>query len=440
MSTRPRTSNSKLGYTINHVEPDWEDYVNTVLDGHSSDEKQNSSEHTFQADYTTPIAKIHTLETGAKYIIRNNKSDNNRYDKVGEYDADRSSHYKHLNDILAAYAGYAIKVKKFSGRAGIRYERTMQDVKYTEKPEESFNVNFDDFIPSASLGFKITEMSNVRAGYNMRIWRPSIWYLNPYLNDANPSYISQGNPSLESEKSHSFNISYSNFTQKFNINMALNYSFNNNGIERITTLMNDNDIPGLKEHTGKEVLYSTYQNSGKNSNLGLSGYVNWNASPKTRVYMNLWGNYSRMESPSQGLKNSGWNLFAYGGVQQTLPLEIRLSINVMGSTPYVSLQGKGSSYYDYSISVNRSFLKEKRLTVSAFAGNFFKKYMMNKNMVNGDNFWQESAYRYSRQRFGMSISYRIGELKASVKKAARTIENDDVKGGDGGGGGQGGAN
>ena len=440
VSTRPRTSNSKLGYTINHVEPDWEDYVNTVLDGHSSDEKQNSSEHTFQADYTTPIAKIHTLETGAKYIIRNNKSDNNRYDKVGEYDADRSSHYKHLNDILAAYAGYAIKVKKFSGRAGIRYERTMQDVKYTEKPEESFNVNFDDFIPSASLGFKITEMSNVRAGYNMRIWRPSIWYLNPYLNDANPSYISQGNPSLESEKSHSFNISYSNFTQKFNINMALNYSFNNNGIERITTLMNDNDIPGLKEHTGKEVLYSTYQNSGKNSSLGLSGYVNWNASPKTRVYMNLWGDYSRMESPSQGLKNSGWNLFAYGGVQQTLPLEIRLSVNVMGSTPYVSLQGKGSSYYDYSISVNRSFLKEKRLTVSAFAGNFFKKYMTNKNMVNGDNFWQESSYRYSRQRFGMSISYRIGELKASVKKAARTIENEDVKGGDGGGGGQGGAN
>ena len=312
--------------------------------------------------------------------------------------------------------------------------------KYTEKPEESFNVNFDDFIPSASFGFKITEMSNVRAGYNMRIWRPSIWYLNPYLNDANPSYISQGNPSLESEKSHSFNISYSNFTQKFNINMALNYSFNNNGIERITTLMNDNDIPGLKEHTGKEVLYSTYQNSGKNSNLGLSGYVNWNASPKTRVYMNLWGNYSRMESPSQGLKNSGWNLFAYGGVQQTLPLEIRLSVNVMGSTPYVSLQGKGSSYYDYSISVNRSFLKEKRLTVSAFAGNFFKKYMTNKNMVNGDNFWQESSYRYSRQRFGMSISYRIGELKASVKKAARTIENDDVKGGDGGGSGQGGVN
>ena len=42
----------------------------------------------------------------------------------------------------------------------------------------------------------------------------------------------------------------------------------------------------------------------------------------------------------------------------------------------------------------------------------------------------------SRQGFGISVSYRIGELKASVKKAARTISNDDVKsGGSGSGGG-----
>ena len=45
---------------------------------------------------------------------------------------------------------------------------------------------------------------------------------------------------------------------------------------------------------------------------------------------------------------------------------------------------------------------------------------------------------HRRQRFGVSVSYRIGELKASVKKAARTISNDDVKsgGGDSVGGGE----
>ena len=33
----------------------------------------------------------------------------------------------------------------------------------------------------------------------------------------------------------------------------------------------------------------------------------------------------------------------------------------------------------------------------------------------------------------LSISYRIGELSASVKKAERSISNDDVKGGGSGG-------
>ena len=74
-------------------------------------------------------------------------------------------------------------------------------------------------MPSASIGYKLTDMSNLRLGYNMRIYRPGIWALNPYLNDADPSYISRGNPELDSEKSHAFNLSYSNFIQKFNLNI-----------------------------------------------------------------------------------------------------------------------------------------------------------------------------------------------------------------------------
>lgn len=88
------------------------------------------------------------------------------------------------------------------------------------------------------------------------------------------------------------------------------------------------------------------------------------------------------------------------------------------------LQGKGSSYFDYGLSVNKSFF-DKRLTLSAFASNFFKKYMDNTNTLEGVGFTQESWSKYSRQRFGISVSYRIGELKASVKKAARSISNDD---------------
>ena len=152
--------------------------------------------------------------------------------------------------------------------------------------------------------------------------------------------------------------------------------------------------------------------------------------------VNASGNYSDYRSPSQNLKNNGWYAFAYGGAQHTFPLDIRLSLNLMGSTPYISIQGRGSSYYDYGLSLNRSFI-DKRLTLSAFAYNFLKKYTDYSNSISSASFSQNTNSSYSRMRYGFSVSYRIGELKASVKKAARTINNDDVKGGgssEGGGG------
>ena len=435
INTSPQTSDSYSTYNDMHAATDWEDFLKRLYDL-NNDGSQNTTEHTFQADYTTPIGKIHTLEAGAKYILRDNSSEDDRYERqigtTGDYvlDEEHSSHYKHQNDILAAYMGYGLRVKKISGRLGVRYEHTKQEVKYLLGKGDNFNKNFDDVVPSASIGYKLTDMSNLRLGYNMRIYRPGIWYLNPYLNDSNPTNITQGNPNLDSEKSHAFNLSYSNFTQKFNVNVSLRYSFTNNSIEQISEMVPDTEIEGLKETTGKEVLYSTYQNIGKTKNASLSGYINWNATSNTRIYANIYGNYSYMEG-ANGLKNEGWNLFAYGGAQQTLPHDWRISLNVFGQTPWVMLQGKGSSYFDYGLSVNKSFF-DKRLTLSAFASNFFKKYMDNTNTLEGVGFTQESWSKYSRQRFGISVSYRIGELKASVKKAARSISNDDVKGGGGG--------
>ncbi len=437
INTRPQTSDSYTEYEIdNGYNPDWADYLNRLKNQHNDGE--NTTEHTFQADYTTPIGKLHTLEAGAKYILRNNSSEDDRFDADDtgkyEYNKDQSSHYKHLNDIIAAYLGYGLKVKRLSGRLGLRYEHTIQDVKYLVGRGEDFTKNFDDVVPSASIGYKLTDMSNLRLGYNMRIYRPGIWSLNPYLNDTDPSYISQGNPELDSEKSHAFNLSYSNFTQKFNINISARYSFTNNSIENVTRLMPDTEIEGLKNPTGKDVLYSTYANIGKTRYASVNGYVNWNATPRTRIYMNMSGNYSYLEG-SEGMRNDGWSLFAYGGAQQTLPHDWRISLNVFGQTPWIMLQGKGSSFFDYGLSVNKSFL-DKRLTLSAFASNFFKKYMDQSSTTEGSGFIRESNYKYSRQRFGISVSYRIGELKASVKKAARTISNDDVKsGGSGSGGG-----
>lgn len=441
INTNPSTSDDYTDYVNKTAVPEWEDFIHRLTNLHT-DGKQHTTEHTFQVDYTTPIGKLHTIEGGVKYILRDNAADNDRYEQTSDspeadyaFDEEYSSHYKHQNDILAAYLGYGLKWKKLSGRLGLRYEFTHQEVKYLLGKGEDFQKDFNDLVPSASIGYQLTDLSNLRLGYNMRIYRPGIWYLNPYLDDSNPSNLSQGNPNLNSEKSHNLNLSYSNFTQKFNLNVGIHYSFTNNSIEHVNTLMQDTEIPGLQNPTGKEVLYSTYYNMGKNRTVGLNGYINWNATSNTRLYLNINGSYVYIKG-AENLKNDGWTMFAFGGIQQTLPKDWRISLNLMGQTPWIMLQGKGSRFFDYSLSVNKSFLK-KRLTLSAYASNFFKKYKRNSSHLEDVNFVQDSYNRYTRQRFGFSISYRIGELKASVKKAARSISNDDVKGGEGSSGGEG---
>lgn len=443
INTQPQTDNSRNVYLDIFPDEQKEELAERLrLENYHSDGKTNTMEQTFQVDYTTPIGKLHTIETGTKYIFRRNSSDNALYEAAGgsdnyTYNEDRSSEYRHLNHILSAYAGYTLKYKDFSFKPGVRYEQTIQRVKYIVGPGEDFHTNYSDWVPSVSLGMKIGKTQNLRVGYNMRIWRPGIWNLNPYFNNQDPMSISQGNPDLKSEKNHAFDIAYSNFSAKFNINVSLRHSFGNNGIEMVSRLItNENGeiFDDNPEHMAPNgAMYSTYDNIGKNRDTGLSLYLNWNASPKTRIYVNGRGSYRDLKSEAQGLHNYGWNVSCHGGIQHTLPLKIRLSLNGGGSTPYISLQGKGSGYQYYSIGLNRSFLKDDRLTLNLYCNNIFEKYRTYNSHTKGDNFISKSSGKYPNRYVGFSISYRIGELKASVKKAARSINNDDVKGGEGGG-------
>lgn len=447
LSIQPQNSDGHTNYLYDDAQlsPEWQERL--LLQDFRTNGKQQNAEHTFQADYTTPIAKITTLEFGAKYIIRNNTSKTWRYEQQAggddyQFNEKRSSHYKHLNDILAAYLGYSVKINRWNGKAGVRYEHTMQHVKYLVGQGDDFKVNFNDWVPSVTIGYKITDMSNIKLGYNMRIFRPGIWYLNPYINDQNPNYVTKGNPDLKSEKSNTLELTYSNFTQKFNINISAQYRFNNNGIESYTRLIKSGTmVPELDNLLADhDFLFQTYENIGKSKNATLNGYFNWNASPKTRVYANASVSYIDLKSPGQDLHNSGWNTFVSGGVQHTFPWEIRATLNGMYASPQVNLQGKGNDFYNYSLSLNRSFLKEKRLTVSLFCSNIFTSDWHFKQNINGENFRQFTDYSFSARRYGFSVSYRLGSLRASVQKAKRAITNDDVKGGGEDGNSGGGSN
>ena len=436
LESSPSTSDSRYLYTDREAADDWQTFIDRMRD-QRMDGDENTMEHTFQIDYTTPFAKHHTWEAGVKYILRRNKSDNDRYnlctgDKDETYDSDNSSHYRHHNDILAAYTGYGLTLDKWSARLGLRYEHTLQKVEYLLGRGTNFHKNFDDLVPSARLGYKFSDATNLSLGYKMRINRPGIWYLNPYLDDRIPDAISQGNPNLDTEKSHAVDLQFSSYNSKLTYTLTGTYRFVNNSIESVDRLVNDRDIAGLPNPTGKDVIYSSYANIGHIQYAGLMAYANWTPITNTRITLNGSVGYSHM-SDGQSLRNHGWCTNIDASLQQTFAKTWIFNASYYVQTPQPTLQGKDARYQWYNFSLSKSFM-DKRLTLTAYIINpFGKRYFCYRSETVADNFRTTASSSWCQLYYGVSVRFRIGKLKASVKHTERTVENNDVKQGGRGG-------
>ena len=382
-----------------------------------SDSDNNTSEHTFQADFTTPIVEGHLLSVGAKYISRNNHSDSDYFlDEDGEYvySESNSLNYKHNNSILAGYAEYDGKFGKFGLKGGLRYEHTWQDVKYETGQGEDFSLDYGNLVPSVNLSYMISQSQNIGVTYNMRISRPGITYLNPYVDRTDPTSLTYGNTDLESEEAHNISLVYNLFTPKWILNLTLRQSICDNAIESYS-FYEDN------------ILNTTYGNIVKNRQTGLNAYVNWNAGAKTRIYMNGGVSYTDLRSETLDMKNNGWKANIMLGAQQTLPCKFRLSLNFIGSTKSQTLQGWSSGMDMLMATLSRSFLKDDRLNVSVMGVTPLSGSNLEfKSKTAGSDFVSYTTTSIPLRTVSLSVSWTFGKQHKS-KTTKKTIQNTDVK-------------
>lgn len=387
------------------------------------DPENKSQEHTAQADFTTPIGEHHTLSAGVKYIYRLNKSDSEEKSRPAGTDDDfvkdeeQSLRYRHRNDITAGYLEYMYKLKKFSLRAGLRFESSHIRVTYPDKKREAFSTTLNDWVPSLNLAYNITETQMLRAVYNIRIGRPGINYLSPYVNHTDPTNISYGDPNLSSERAHKFGLSYNLFTQKFTFVLETNYSVSTNGLTNYTFVRDG-------------ILNTTSSNSLHSKVLTVSSVVNWAVVKGTSLMFQGMVSYGDYKSYRTGDHNHGYTGSIFAMVRQELPWKLKMNIGGGNQWGAVSLQGSSHSFYYYFGSLSRSFLAEDRLTVSLSTFSPFNSKRKLTTTASSSAFRsQTDVHLTGMARVSLGISWRLGKLKANVKKSTRTIENDDVQGG-----------
>lgn len=377
-------------------------------------------ENTFQADWSRPYAEVLKVDLGLKYIHRTNRS--KTYQDYLGIDNTEFINFRHTTQVAAAYADFRLSFGKVGLRAGLRYEYSRLSAKYADGSVPSFSSNLNDWVPNAAVSYSVNDGNMLKLSFGTRIARPGIDYLNPAVNES-PTATSQGNPYLESGRNSSLTFNYNFIGRKVNLDFSAGYSFNNNDIVQVISVEND--------HT-----YSSYANAGHNKSANFSLYAQWTAGKKTSVMFNGSANYDHYANPSLDITHGGWSGYFFTRLSQKLPWGITGNLGLFywaGSVSGLYSTTRSLGMTNWFLSLQKSFLKEDRLTVRLS----MRAPSHRTKTTYYNTAFQNIAYNhpYSAYSFGISVSYRFGSLNASVKKTAKTIENDDLDGRHSGGNG-----
>ncbi len=409
-------------YRPSHYEINQYDAAELLNYQEYSNNKGTNREITAQADYSHPFSKDLTLDLGVKSIFRRIES-YYVYDTVNLAtntqikDENRSNSFGYLQNVVAGYAEATWAITpKFGLKAGVRYEGTTVEGDIF-KEVHSLNNNYFNILPSGTFSYKWGS-NGLKLSYNQRLQRPSLFYLNPYSNEADPKNITVGNPRLNAELSHNVEVGYNKFFGLSSVNIAVYRRFTNNAIEAVRKISGD-------------TVVTTYFNQANNKNTGLNISGNFMKGYKFMIGGNFDVSYVEVDNNTLGINNSGINYGVNGFVNWTIYESWGLQAYGGFRGPTITSQGKSTSFYFYGIGAKRDLLN-KKATLSIGVDNPFTPYQVNKTELNIYGAQFKSVNRFYAFGGRISFNWMFGKMSFSNKQSKKGIENDDLKSGENG--------
>ncbi|RRB13961.1 TonB-dependent receptor domain-containing protein [Larkinella knui] len=419
--------------------------MQTITSRQRNDNLSYNQESTLQMDYQTPIRKNQLLEFGGKGIFRNVNSDYQYFTTVGDNENYQVSPIQPANtlnydqNIMATYVAYTYASKtKWTLKAGGRYEYTFIKARFSNEQGSDLSdiPDYGVFVPSVNLSKGLKGGKIIKLGYNRRIQRPGIQFLNPNINAANPLNISQGNPYLKPEFTDNVELGLSGQIKKFYMNATLFARQTNNSITNVR------DVRQVNTGTVENPVYqngisSTYQNIGKENAYGVNLFTNvtlfskWQLGGGVDLYHTSLTNNNA--SAIYGASNSGWVIG--GRLFTSVTLKNGWGIQGFGGGRgrQIQLQGYQGSFAFYNLGVKKDF-NNKRGSVGLSAENFFNHPFKVRSESISPILTQQSVNSMYNAGVRVNFSYRLGKMSLdgsgfSFGRKKKSINNDDQKGG-----------
>lgn len=387
----------------------------------TNDNRTNNNEWTFQTDYILPLDKSgqHALETGLKAILRNGGTNYNVQESSDSNPdvlvpiGSRSDQFDYRQDVVAAYGQLKLKWKNgWALHAGARMEGTFLEGKQRIQ-NTSFNNEFWNFVPSATLFRKLNANNNLTLSYTKRISRPSLWDLNPNANSQDQNNITVGNPRLRPEEVNQTEFTYALQTDN---DVFLNFS--------LFTRKTNNSIESVVSIGDNGVATTSKQNLASNAQHGLNFSTSFPILPGWKFNSNANVRYAKFQSGALNISNDG---IAWGiNLNSSWKLPKNFSVQVYGDydAKSVTLQGYESSWLYYSFSAKKE-IPSKKLTVTLTTVSPFGQYISRTDVVRASDFNSTLNNRYMMRSVRLSLNWEFGGLIKGTQ--SRKISNDDQK-------------
>lgn len=333
-----------------------------------------------------------------------------------------SNEFTYDQNVTAAYASYTTNfLKKYAFKGGLRYEYTTISADFRNSEIEADIPSYGVIVPSVNLSRRLENGRMIKAAYNKRVQRPSLNFLNPNINAANPQQISQGNPLLDPELTDNYELSYSTFSKGTTINFTTFFRNTTGSIQPVRTVQED------------DIIFTTFENIGREKAYGLSIFSNITLSDKFSLNGSVDGYYARLnnglDDPLYAAANDG---FVFSGrifANYSLPNNWQLQSFAFMRGRQVQLQGTAGAFGIYSLNINKQF-NEKRGSIGFGAENFFTPVFRINNELITPTIMQQSTIGMRNMNFKVNFNYRLGKLTMEPsRRKRRGVTNDDLKGG-----------
>jgi outer membrane receptor protein involved in Fe transport len=318
-------------------------------------------------DYIYPYSKTGRLEAGYQYYSYLEDGDYsmefwNRDEQRFEFRKDNAIYdnfFYFQNGINSVYAIVADSYKSFNFQLGLRGEHTHRVLR-SDVPSSDRTYNNLHLFPSVHLGYDLPGEQQLMVSYSRRITRPQLFYMEPYITYRDFYTAEIGNPDIDYEFIHSFELNYKKSVGEHTVTATAFHRSRSNKIERLRIPYVDAIRAGVTLDSMANV------GSDYSTGLELNGQVQatrwWNIGLNGSLYH--YRVVNKMARSDKDETSVNYDITLNNAFDAGKYTRIQLDGNFVG--PSITTQGQTNAFWYVNVAVRQQLLNRKLSATLAF--------------------------------------------------------------------------